>query len=62
MQKEGLPSQNLRLSHSSVSQIEQECQESLKDSHSTKFEPKTRIFLKLSLRELCGSNLPGLHL
>ena len=35
--------------------------ESRKDSHSTKFERRPQIFVKLSFRELCGSKLSGLH-
>ena len=35
--------------------------ESTKDSHSTKFERRPQIFVKLSFRELCGSKLSGLH-
>ena len=35
--------------------------DSKKDSHSTKLERWPQIFVKLSFRELCGSNLPGLH-
>ena len=35
--------------------------DSRKDSHSTKFERRPRIFVKLSFRELCDSNLSGLH-
>ena len=34
---------------------------SSKDSHSTKSEQRPRIFVKLRLRELCGSKLSGLH-
>ena len=34
---------------------------SRKDSHLTKLEQRPHIFLKLSFRELCGSNLSGLH-
>ena len=44
-----------QLSHPGFSHIEQECQESLisrKDSHSTKFEQRPQIFLKLGFREL----------
>ena len=33
--------------------------DSRKDSHSTKFEQRPRIFVKQSSAELCGSN-PGL--
>ena len=36
--------------------------DSRKDSHSLKFEQRPQIFVKLSLRELCYSELPGLHL
>ena len=32
-----------------------------KDSQSTKFERRPRIFVKLSFRELCDSKLSGLH-
>ena len=35
--------------------------DSRKDSQSTKFEQRPQIFVKLSLRELCGSKLSGLH-
>ena len=35
--------------------------DSRKGSHSTKFERRSRIFVKLSFRELCGSKLSGLH-
>ena len=35
--------------------------DSRKDSQSTKFERRPQIFVKLSLRELCGSKLSGLH-
>ena len=35
--------------------------DSRKDSQSTKFERRPRIFVKLSFRELCGSKLSGLH-
>ena len=34
--------------------------DSRKDSHSTKLEQRPRIFVKLSLRELCGSKVSGL--
>ena len=34
---------------------------SRKDSQSTKFEQRPRIFVKLSFRELCDSKLSGLH-
>ena len=34
---------------------------SRKDSHSTKLEMRSQIFVKLSFRELCGSKLFGLH-
>ena len=50
-------------SHPGLSHIEQECQEfdSRKDSQSTKFERRPRIFVKLRFRELCDSKLSGLH-
>ena len=32
-----------------------------KDSHSTKFEQRPQIFIKLTFRELCNSKLSGLH-
>ena len=35
--------------------------DSRKDSHSTKLERRPQIFVKLSFRELCGSELSGLH-
>ena len=35
--------------------------DSRKDSHSTKLEQKPWIFVKLSLRELCGSKSCRLH-
>ena len=35
--------------------------DSRKDSQSTKFERRRRIFVKLSFRELCDSKLSGLH-
>ena len=35
--------------------------DSKKDSKSTKFERRHRIFVKLSFRELCDSILSGLH-
>ena len=35
--------------------------DSRKDSQSTKFEQRPRIFVKLSFRGLCGSKLSGLH-
>ena len=35
--------------------------DSRKDSQSTKFERRPRIFVKLSFRELCDSKLSGLH-
>ena len=35
--------------------------ESRKDSCSTKFEQKPQIFVKLSFKEFCDSNLSGLH-
>ena len=35
--------------------------DSRKDSHSTKFEQRPPIFVKLSFRELCDSMLSGLH-
>ena len=31
-----------------------------KDSHSTKLERRTQLFVKLKFRELCGSKLSGL--
>ena len=31
------------------------------DSHSTKFERRPQIFVKLSFRELCDSKLSDLH-
>ena len=34
--------------------------DSRKDSHSTKFARRPRIFEKLSFREFCDSNLSGL--
>ena len=34
--------------------------DSRKGSHSTKLERRSRIFVKLSFRELCGSKLSGL--
>ena len=34
---------------------------SRKDSHSTKFERRSGIFVKLSFRELCDSKISGLH-
>ena len=34
---------------------------SRKDPHSTKFEQKPQIYIKLSFRELRNSNLSGLH-
>ena len=34
--------------------------DSRKDSHLTKFEQRPQIFVKLSVRELCGSKLSGL--
>ena len=34
--------------------------DSKKDSQSTKYERRSRIFVKLK-RELCGSKLSGLH-
>ena len=36
--------------------------DSRKDSHSTILEQRPGIFAKLSFRELCGSNLSGLHI
>ena len=36
--------------------------DSRKDSQSTKFERRPRIFVKLSFRESCDSELSGLHL
>ena len=35
--------------------------DSRKDSYSTKLEQRPRIFVKLSFRELCGSQVSGLH-
>ena len=35
--------------------------DSRKDSQSTKFEQRPRIFVNLSFRELCDSKIPGLH-
>ena len=35
--------------------------DSRKDSHSAKLKRSPRIFVKLSFRELRGSELPGLH-
>ena len=35
--------------------------DSRKDSQSTKFERRPRILVKLSFRELCHSELSGLH-
>ena len=35
--------------------------DSRKDSQSTKFERRSRIFVKLSFTELCDSKLSGLH-
>ena len=35
--------------------------DSRKDSHSTKLERRSQIFVKLSFRELCGLKLSGLH-
>ena len=35
--------------------------DSRKDSKSTKFERRTRIFVNLSFRELCDSKLSGLR-
>ena len=35
--------------------------DSRKDSHSTKLEKRPQVFIKLSFRELCGSELSGLH-
>ena len=34
--------------------------DSRQDSHSTEFEQRPRILVKLSFRELCNSKLPGL--
>ena len=34
---------------------------SMKDSQSIKFKRRPQIFKKLSFRELCDSNLSGLH-
>ena len=54
-----------KLSHPGLSHTEQECQEiefdSRKDSQSTKFEQRSSIFAKLSIRELYDSKLSGLH-
>ena len=36
--------------------------DSRKDSHSTKFEQRPQIFVKLRIRESCDSKLSGLHL
>ena len=35
--------------------------DSRKDSHSTKFEWRPQIFVKISFRELCDSKLSGSH-
>ena len=35
--------------------------DSRKDSHSTKFDRRPQIFIKLSFRELCNSKLSGLQ-
>ena len=35
--------------------------DSKKDSQSAKFEPRSRMFVKLSFRELCDSKASGLH-
>ena len=35
--------------------------DSRKDSHSTKLEQRSQMFVKLRFRELCGSKLYGLH-
>ena len=35
--------------------------DSRKDLHSTNFEGRPQIFVKLSFRELCDSKLSGLH-
>ena len=35
--------------------------DSMKDSHSTEFERKSRIFVKLSFQELYDSKLSDLH-
>ena len=35
--------------------------DSRKDSHSTKFERSSQIFVKLSFKELCHSKLFGLY-
>ena len=35
--------------------------DSKKNSHSMKFKQRPQIFVKLSFRELCDSQLPGLH-
>ena len=34
---------------------------SRKDSHSTKFEQRPQVFVKLRFRELCDSKLSSLH-
>ena len=35
--------------------------DSKKDSHSTKYEQRPQIFVKLSFREFCDSELSGLQ-
>ena len=35
--------------------------DSRKDSHSTKFEKRPQVFVKLSFRGLCDSKFSGLH-
>ena len=35
--------------------------DSKKDSRSTKLERRPQLFVKLSFRELCGSEFSGLH-
>ena len=35
--------------------------DSTKNPHSIKLEQRPQIFVKLSIRELCGSKLSGLH-
>ena len=35
--------------------------DSRQDSNSAKWERMPQIFVKLSFRELCGSNLSGVH-
>ena len=51
------------MNHPGLSHIEQKYQKSLrKDSQWAKFEQRPQVFAKLSLRELCDSELSGLHL